>query len=74
MIQRLNIHDASVRLENLSGTSTACMLEDTTRSILEHVSHASALMRIDKCSLIFRVSTEAPLPVAYSTMSAAARR
>ena len=56
MIHRLDIHTGSARLEDMSGTPVATTLEGTTRCILQHVSSVASSIRIDKCTLAFRVS------------------
>lgn len=55
MIHRLDIHTDAARLEDMIGTTVASTLEDTTRSIVQHVSSVASGVRIDKCSLVFRV-------------------
>jgi hypothetical protein len=57
MIHKLDIHTNSAKLEDLSGTAVARTLEGTTRSILQHVSSVASGVRVEKCSLVFRVST-----------------
>lgn len=56
MIHKLDIHSGSARLEDMSGTPVATTLETTTRTILQHVSSVASNVRIDKCSIVFRVS------------------
>jgi hypothetical protein len=59
MIHRLDLLAGSVKLEDLSGTTVAGSLEDTTRAVVHHVSSVAAGVRIDKCSLVFRVCAQA---------------
>lgn len=57
MIHKLDIHSgtSNVITDNLAGSPTARILEDLSRSILNHVSAVACATTIEKCCFAYRV-------------------